>query len=126
MMMRAIPERLTAFRRELPVLDEVENWQLLRKWALSEVYRAAMRSGDTRIIKWGGEDMAREAAVYSTLLAPLGIRTPIVYAYAHNSDSGLLVMEDVGYYNLEQKPEREYFLEAARELARFRNVAAAH
>lgn len=125
MMKRDIPERLIAFRSELPILDEAENWQLLRKWALSEVYRAALRSGGTRIIKWGGDDMAKEAAVYTTLLAPLGIRTPILYAYAHNCDGGLLVMEDVGSHNLEQHPEREYFLEAVREMARFRTAAAA-
>lgn len=125
MMRQATPERLTAFRRKLPVLDEVEDWQLLRKWALSEVYRATMPSGETRIIKWGGDDMAREAAVYSSLLVPLGIRTPIVYAFAQHHDSGLIVMEDVGLHNLEQQHESTYFLEAARELARFRTMATA-
>jgi len=118
-----IPKRLEAYRNMCPILEEVTDWQLLRKWSMSEVYRATMKSGVSRIVKWGGHEMAREAIIYRELLAPLHIRSPQLYEYHIIDQSALMIMEDVGNYNLEQQPAANHFLEAARELARLRQTA---
>jgi hypothetical protein len=121
-----IPERLAAYREAFPVLEEVTEWQLLRKWSLSEVYRTTMASAATRILKWGGSEMAKEAAIYKTLLEPLHIRAPHIYGYYEDNRGCLMIMEDAGPYDLEKQPDAVHFTEAARELARLRTTAAAY
>jgi hypothetical protein len=121
-----IPNRMKAYQNVCPILEEMTDWQLLRKWSLSEVYRATVKSGETRIVKWGGNEMAREAGIYHNLLAALHIRSPELYEYHAVGNSALMIMEDAGPYNLEDKPNAHHFLEAARELARLRQTASIH
>jgi len=118
-----IPECFEAYRSSTLLLDDVTEWSLLRKWSLSEVYRASLPSGETRIIKWGGKEMAGEAAIYERLVGPLNIPSPIIYGYYERDDSAVMMMEDCGTYNLEQQPQPELFLEAAKGLARLRDTA---
>jgi hypothetical protein len=118
-----IPDRLAAYQEMFPVLQEATHWQLLRKWSLSEVYRMTTKLGETRIVKWGGDEMAGEAAIYSELLVPLRIRSPIIYDCCTNEHGGLFIMEDAGPFDLEQAPQAAYFIEAVRELARLRSSA---
>lgn len=119
-----IPECFSAYRSFIPMLEEVAEWSLLRKWSLSEVYRVTLKSGDTRIMKWGGKEMAVESAIYQQLVYPLEIKSPYIYDFFEGDNSSVMIMEDAGIDNLEQRPEPEYFLEAARELARLREKAS--
>jgi len=121
-----IPERFDVYCTSIPMLDEVAEWSLLRKWSLSEVYRASLPSGETRIVKWGGKEMAGEAAIYERLVSPLNIPSPVIYGYYERDDSAVMVMEDCGTFNLEQQPRPELFLEAAKGLARLRDTASAN
>lgn len=121
-----MPERFAAYRSAIPLLDEATEWSLLRKWSLSEVYRVALANGETRILKWGGEEMSGEAAFYNRLVNPLNIKAPSIYGYYEGENSAVIVMEDAGERNLEQQPLSHYFLEAARELANIRTTASAN
>jgi Phosphotransferase enzyme family len=121
-----ISERLSAYTNRIPLLAEVTEWALLRKWALSEVYRITLRTGETRILKWGGKEMAQEAANYRRLVKPLHISAPRIFEYYESERSAVMIMEDAGQYNLEQRPSSALFLEAARALARIRDTAAMH
>ncbi|MFC5703365.1 phosphotransferase [Cohnella faecalis] len=121
-----IPECLSAYRLFMPMLDEVAEWSLLRQWSLSEVYRAILKTGETRIIKWGGKEMAGEAVIYRQLVSQLQIKAPEIFEFFEANGSTVMVMEDAGKYNLEQQPYPRYFLEAARELANLRATAAAN
>ena len=121
-----IPERLSVYCSMIPLLNEVTKWSLLREWSLSEVYRAALKSGETRIIKWGGQEMAGEADIYKQLVSPLKIRAPHIFDFYGLETSAVIVMEDAGRDNLEQRPDPDLFVEAARELARLRKVASAN
>lgn len=121
-----IPTCFSAYCTTIPMLNEVAEWSLLRKWALSEVYRVKLNSGESRIIKWGGSEMAGEAAIYQNLVYPLQIKAPKIFEFIQLKDSGVMVMEDAGEKNMEQQPQPEYFLEASRELARLRVNATAN
>ncbi|WP_219835442.1 phosphotransferase [Paenibacillus sp. R14(2021)] len=77
-------------------------------------------------MKWGGSEMAGEAAIYRDLVHPLQIKAPQIYAFMQLKDSGVMIMEDAGRVNVEEQPEPAHFLEAARELARLRMRAAAN
>ncbi|MCY9763756.1 aminoglycoside phosphotransferase family protein [Paenibacillus alvei] len=118
-----ISERVSAYCTKIPLLAEVTEWALLREWALSEVYRITLRSGETRILKWGGKEMAQEAANYRRLINPLHIVAPRIFDFYESERSAVMIMEDAGKYNLEQQPCPELFLEAARQLARIRDTA---
>ncbi|MGU3473659.1 phosphotransferase [Paenibacillus sp. D51F] len=120
-----IPIRFKPFRSAL-LIREAIGWTLLRQWALSEVYRTTLPSGETRIIKWGGKEMAAEHAVYRDLVVPLRLKSPRIFGSFETEDSVTIVMEDVGKGNLELDPASAAFLEAARELARIRRVATAN
>ncbi|MGO4110434.1 phosphotransferase [Paenibacillus sp. YAF4_2] len=115
-----IPACLSEYRSLVPVLNDVVEWSLLRKWTLSEVYRVRLRTGESRIIKWGGNEMAGEASIYRELVHPLQIKAPQIFEYVELKDSGVMIMEDAGHTNLEVEPQPTHFLEAARELARLR------
>jgi len=121
-----IPTCFSAYYMMIPLLDKVTEWSLLRKWALSEVYRIKLKTGESRIIKWGGSEMAEEAKIYNNLVHPLQIKAPHIFEFFQLKDSGVMIMEDAGESNLEQQPEPEYFLEASRELARLRIRATAN
>ncbi|MCG7409105.1 phosphotransferase [Paenibacillus sp. ACRRX] len=122
----SIPEKCKHYIQNTSIGDQITQWQLLRHWSLSEVYRIKLASGGSRIIKWGGSEMAREADVYIQLLAPLHIRVPHLYDHWSNTSGGLILIEDAGTYDLEKQPESELFLEAARELARLRVSSIKH
>ncbi|MEK5240320.1 phosphotransferase [Paenibacillus sp. FSL L8-0470] len=121
-----IPTCFSAYYTLIPLLNEISEWSLLRKWSLSEVYRATLRTGESRIIKWGGSEMAGEAEIYQELVHPLQIKAPHIFEFIQLKGSGVFIMEDAGKRNLEQQPEPEYFLEASRELARLRVRATAN
>ncbi|UQZ87616.1 serine/threonine protein kinase [Paenibacillus konkukensis] len=120
-----IPTRFSDYCSKIPLLNEVAEWTLLRKWALSEVYRVTFATGETRIIKWGGNEMAGEAGIYRNLVHPLQIKAPQIFEFVQLRDSGVMIMEDAGDNNLEQQPQPAHFLEASRELARLRVSATA-
>lgn len=96
-----IPECFAAYRSLMPMLDETTEWSLLRKWSLSEVYRATLATGETRIMKWGRDDMAGEAAIYKRLVEPLNIKAPYIFGCYEVENSAVMVMEDGGSNNLE-------------------------
>jgi hypothetical protein len=121
-----IPTCFSAYYTIIPLLKEISQWSLLRKWALSEVYRVTLKTGESCIIKWGGSEMAGEAEIYQELVHPLQIKAPHIFEFIQLKDSGVIIMEDAGKRNLEQQPEPEYFLEASRELARLRVRATAN
>ncbi|WP_308639383.1 phosphotransferase [Paenibacillus silvisoli] len=121
-----IPTCFTDYRSTLAVLNEVTEWSLLRKWALSEVYRVRLATGESRIIKWGGSEMAGEAGIYRDLVYPLQIKAPRIFEFIQRPNSAVMVMEDAGEHNLEQRPLPQHFLEAAKVLARLRTSAAAN
>ncbi|MBE9913747.1 phosphotransferase [Paenibacillus donghaensis] len=121
-----IPTCFSDYCSKIPLLNEVAEWSLLRKWTLSEVYRIKLTNGESRIIKWGGREMAGEAGVYRDLVGPLQIKAPQIFEYVQMKNSGVMIMEDAGKENLEENPKPAYFLEAARELARLRMQAASN
>ena len=121
-----IPTCFSDYCSKIPLLNEVAEWSLLRKWALSEVYRVKLTTGESRIIKWGGSEMAGEAGIYRNLVHPLQIKAPQIFEFVQLKDSGVMIMEDVGEKNLEQQPHPAHFLEASRELARLRVSATAN
>ncbi|MNZ83432.1 serine/threonine protein kinase [compost metagenome] len=121
-----IPTCFSDYYSMIPLLNEVTEWSLLRKWALSEVYRVKLATGETRIIKWGGSEMAGEAGIYRDLVHPLQLNAPQIFEFVQLKDSGVMIMEDAGEKNLEQQPHPAHFLEASRELARLRVSATAN
>ncbi|OWA35789.1 hypothetical protein B9G55_07810 [Saccharibacillus sp. O16] len=121
-----IPACFSDYSSQIPWLNEVVEWSLLRQWTLSEVYRVKLASGETRIVKWGGSEMAGEAGIYRDLVQPLQIKAPQLLEFVQLPNSGVMVMEDVGEHNVEQQPHPAHFVEAARELARVRAQAAVH
>lgn len=121
-----VPTCFSDYCSMIPVLNEVAEWSLLRKWALSEVYRVKLTTGETRIVKWGGREMAGEAGIYQSLVHPLQIKAPRIFQFVQQQGSGVMVMEDAGEKNVEQQPHPAHFLEASRELARLRARATAN
>lgn len=121
-----LPKVFLAHRTVIPLFNEVTEWSLLRKWPLSEVYRVRLKSGESRIVKWGGREMARESEIYRKLVYPLQIKAPLIFEFVELEESSIMIMEDAGRSNLEQDPKSNYFLEATRELARLRNQATTH
>ncbi|WP_167859296.1 phosphotransferase [Paenibacillus cymbidii] len=121
-----LPTRFSDYCSMIPLLNEVTEWSLLRKWALSEVYRVKLATGETRIMKWGGSEMAGEAEIYRDLVHPLQIKAPRIVEFVRRKDSAVMIMEDAGDKNLEQQPQPAHFLEASRELARLRMRATAN
>ncbi|MGG3308373.1 hypothetical protein ABER23_13185 [Paenibacillus lautus] len=120
---RMIPTCFSNYFSLIPLINEVTKWSLLRKWTLSEVYRVRLATGESRIIKWAGNEMAKEALVYQELVHPLQIKAPEIIEFVQLKDSGVMVMEDVGEKNLEQQPHPSHFLEASRELAILRMMS---
>lgn len=120
-----IPSCFSEYRLRMPLLHEVTEWDLLRKWALSEVYRIKLTTGETRILKWCGGEMAREAEIYRDIVQPLQIKAPHIFEIGQRENSSVILMEDAGMPSLEEQPQPGLFLEAARELARLRMRATA-
>jgi streptomycin 6-kinase len=108
----------------LPDLDgAIVGGDLLRGWALSEVWRIHL-DGATRksvIVKRGVGELAGEARRYHELVVPLGIAAPRLLA---EDGSGVIVLEDLGGDNLEDRPTAEGYEEAVRVLARMRAQSA--
>jgi streptomycin 6-kinase len=108
----------------LPDLDgTIVGGDLLRGWALSEVWRIHL-DGATRksvIVKRGLGELAGEARRYHELVLPLGIAAPRLLA---EDGSGVIVLEDLGGDNLEDRPTAEGYEEAVRVLARMRAQSA--
>lgn len=108
----------------LPELDgTIVGGDLLRGWALSEVWRIRL-DGVTRksvIAKRGIGELAGEARRYQELVVPLGIAAPRVLA---EDGSGVIVLEDLGGDNLEDRPTAEGYEQAVRVLARMRAESA--
>ncbi|WP_164842320.1 phosphotransferase [Actinoplanes solisilvae] len=108
----------------LPDLDgTIVGGDLLRGWALSEVWRIRL-DGATRksvIVKRGIGELAGEAQRYDELVVPLGIAVPRLLA---EDGSGVIVLEDLGGDNLEDRPTAEGYEQAVRVLARMRIESA--
>jgi hypothetical protein len=108
----------------LPDLDgTIVGGDLLRGWALSEVWRIRLE-GATRksvIAKRGVGELAGEARRYHELVVPLGIPAPRLLA---EGGPGVIVLEDLGGDNLEDRPTAEGYEEAVRVLARMRAESA--
>lgn len=108
----------------LPDLDgTVVGGELLRGWALSEVWRIRL-AGATRnsvIVKRGAGELAGEARRYRELVVPLGIPAPRLLA---EGGPGVIVLADLGGGNLEDHPTADGFAEAVRVLARMRAESA--
>ncbi|MHB1685069.1 MAG: phosphotransferase [Bacilli bacterium] len=119
-----LPSRFREFLHQLPILNEVIDAEPLRRWALSEVWRVRLRSGDTLICKWGGGSMGKESDIYENLFLPLAIRVPQIVAGYRYDHGNVLVMEDLGAYTVEQCPTEENILSATRMLASLRRTAA--
>jgi hypothetical protein len=110
---------------------------LLRRWALSEVWRIRVggatgklagaterlggAAGKSVIVKRGIGELAGEARRYRELVVPLGIRAPRLLA---EDGAGVIVLEDLGGDNLEDRPTAEGYEEAVRALARMRAESA--
>jgi hypothetical protein len=108
----------------LPRLDgTIVGAELLRGWALSEVWRIRVDGGPATsvIAKRGVGELAGEARRYHELVVPLGIRAPRLLA---EDGSGVIVLEDLGGDNLEDHPTAEGYEEAVRVLARMRAESA--
>jgi hypothetical protein len=115
--------RWTKYIHTIPLLSEWQDWQLLRQWPLSEVWRVTLKTGKTVIAKWDGGSMARELDVYQRLLTPLHIDSPTVF-YSHQDETGsFMLMEDFGGVTLEADQRRECFIDAAIRLHELRRSA---
>jgi streptomycin 6-kinase len=108
----------------LPDFDgTIVGGELLRGWALSEVWRIHL-DGVTRksvIAKRGVGELAGEARRYRELVVPLGISAPRLLA---EGALGVIVLEDLGGDNLEDRPTAEGYEQAVRLLARMRAESA--
>jgi hypothetical protein len=119
------PTWLPAFGN-LPILLEVTHWQLLRKWALSEVWRITTRSGKTWIAKWARGSQSIELDMYLNVLIPLQVKTASLHSFICTEDGHFFILEDLGIATIEQQPEKTFFIEAAKTLAHVRRSAARH
>jgi len=91
----------------LPELDgTIIGGDLLRGWALSEVWRIRLDgpTWNSVIAKRGVGELAGEARRYHDLVVPLGIAAPRLLA---EDGSGVIVLEDLGGDNLEDRPSAE-------------------
>ncbi len=64
--------------------------------------------------------MKNELETYHELIVPLRVNQPKLYEHYSDEAMSLFIMEDVGGETLESYPDKERFLEAARELARMK------
>jgi hypothetical protein len=98
----------------------------LRHWGASEVWRLRVDGPAPRsvIVKRGLGEMADEARRYRELVLPLGLPAPRLVAAGAGLGPGVLVLEDVGPGNLEERPTAEGYRAAVRALARMRAAAA--
>ncbi|GAB2570174.1 hypothetical protein Aab01nite_06440 [Paractinoplanes abujensis] len=107
----------------LPGLDgTVVGGEVLRRWQLSEVWRIHLKGGGATsvIAKRGVGELAGEARRYRDLVVPLGISAPRLLA---EGGPGVIVLEDLGGEDLEERPTAEGYAEAVRVLARMRSEA---
>ncbi|WP_181347824.1 phosphotransferase [Thalassobacillus sp. CUG 92003] len=109
--------------QHVPMLGDAEDWELLRKWSLSEVWRVSFAEGRSVIVKCGRGAMSRELAVYLEILAPFNIHAPRLIHHFQDKHASLLVLEDLKGVDLETVPEAHHFITAAKGLARIRNQA---
>ena len=120
-----VPAGWEAHRERLAILEKAVDWELLRRWTLSEVYRVTLSSGETVIAKWGKGTEANELKVYRDVVEPLGVPAPRLLDAYRAESGGVMLLEDCGVESVHRNPRPEYFYEAARELARIRRVSIA-
>src|SRR5258707_8731739 len=121
-----IPPAWLLLLRQFPLLLEVSDWQLLRKWSLSEVWRITTQAGKTWIAKGASGSQASELEIYLHVLAPLQIKQPALHSFVETEHGHFFILEDLGGDTLEQQPQPALFLEAAKALARVRATATRH
>jgi len=106
----------------LPTVVHIES---LRRWSLSEVVRVRLADGRTFIAKKGTPlHRPSELEIYQQLLIPARIEGPKIFAGHHIDFQSLMLMEDLKGATVEQHPRPAYYLEAARQLAHLRILAA--
>lgn len=114
----------TALPGWLPDLDgTIVGGELLRGWALSDVWRIRL-DGATRksvIAERGIGELAGEARRYHELVVPLELAAPRLLA---DDGAGVIILEDIGGGNLEDRPTVEGYEQAVRVLARMRAESA--
>jgi hypothetical protein len=96
---------------------------LLRSWALSEVWRIHLGNGTGKsvIVKRGVGELTGEARRYRELVVPLGLAAPQLLA---EGGPGVIVLQDLGGHDLEARPTAEGYEQAVRVLARMRAESA--
>lgn len=121
-----VPSVFLPYLANVALLKDITKWTLLKEWAHAKVYRALLADGSSVIVKWGGNEMASEGYTYTHLVQPLHLPSPYIHTFIQGQQSCLLVLEDLGSFNLEQKPDPVYFFEAARTLANLRATSTAN
>ena len=77
----------------LPILRDIVSWTPIREWSLSSVHRVGLRSGQTAIAKRSSGPMKGELAIYQSVLIPLGIEHPQIYAGTQTATDCFMVMD---------------------------------
>ncbi|MFD1677941.1 phosphotransferase family protein [Alicyclobacillus fodiniaquatilis] len=107
----------------LPMLRDVVSWQPIREWSLSSVHRITLQSGQTAIAKRSSNSLKGELAFYQSVLSPLGVEHPQMYAGTQTDTHYFVLMEDLGEETLEQQPSPQHFIAAAGKLAQIHAAA---
>lgn len=121
--MKNVPDSLADYMHYFHLKEEGD-WELLRQWGLSEVWRVKMASGQSYIFKKGSGSNAREVSIYRSLLRNSRLPVPEIYDSYTERNTGILMLEDLSGETLEQAPDPGGYEAAARTLARIRMRAA--
>lgn len=122
-MKQEIPSKWLPYVIRFPMLEEAVHWEPLRQWSLSDVWRVTLTTGETIIAKLGNESMAGEVKIYQSVLQPLDLPHPRLYATFEDFRVNAFLMEDLGQTTIEMNPTMTNFSGAARTLAAMRKTA---
>lgn len=120
------PSKWSPYISHFPMLQDAVHWEPLRQWSLSDVWRVTLSSGKTVIAKLGNESMAGELKIYESVLQPLVLPRPRLYAAFQESGLNAFLMEDLGRTTVEMNPTETNFARAARTLSAMRKTALQH
>ncbi len=103
---------------------KVVDIDVLREWSLSLVVRLTLDDDRNLIAKRGiPTEGPTELEVYQECLIPLEIRAPTLLEGYESGSDYVLLMEDVGGTDLEQRASTSAFLDAARSLAEIKSAS---